>query len=213
MATGADFDAQHVAFDGRARLEGMPASAMDGNSVVIGVDPGLHEFSNLSWPVCAGTGKCGVTAASLGHETIGNYTAISRERKTGAFQELRGTGGGLRGGNVGGDLVRVQTFDAAVVYGGDNIVVGVTVGDAGVVEGESVERRREQRIVGHARGRAAVNTIPGDDTGTGIPRKMNRVLGGWRRWRRRRRSRADSITSKGDGFRRSEVCAQDGHGA
>jgi hypothetical protein len=66
----------------------MPASAMDGNGVVIGVDPGFHEFSNLSWPVCAGTGKCGVTAASLGHETIRNYTAIPRERKTSAFQAL-----------------------------------------------------------------------------------------------------------------------------
>ena len=84
VATGADFDAQHVALDGRARLEGMPASAMDGHSVVIGVDPGFHEFSHLSWPVCAGTGKRGVTAASLGHETIRNYTAISRQRKTAA---------------------------------------------------------------------------------------------------------------------------------
>jgi len=86
VATRADFDAQHVALDGRARLEGMPASTMDGNGVVIGVDPGFHEFSNLSWPVCAGTGKCGVTTASLGHETIHNYTAIPRERKTGSTE-------------------------------------------------------------------------------------------------------------------------------
>src|SRR5208337_4247182 len=82
VATGANFDAQHVALDGRTRLESMPASAVDGNGVVIGVDPGFHEFSNPSWPVCAGTGKRGVTAASLGHETICNYTAIPRERKT-----------------------------------------------------------------------------------------------------------------------------------
>jgi len=113
---------------------------MDGNGVVIGVDPGFHEFSNLSWPVCAGTGKCGVTAASLGHETIRNYTAIPRRRKTGAFQEPRGTGGELRGGNVGGGLVRVQTLDAVVVHGGDDIVVRIAVGDGRVVEGESVER-------------------------------------------------------------------------
>jgi len=36
-------------------------------------------------------------------------------------------------------LIRVQTFDAVVVHGGDDIVVGVAVGDGGIVEGEGVE--------------------------------------------------------------------------
>jgi len=42
MATGAYFHAQHVSLDGRTRLESTPASTMDGNVVVIGVDPGFH---------------------------------------------------------------------------------------------------------------------------------------------------------------------------
>src|SRR5208337_1384138 len=60
VATGADFDAQHIALDGGTRLEGMPASAMDGNGVVIGVDPGFHEFSNLSGRSAREPGSAGL---------------------------------------------------------------------------------------------------------------------------------------------------------
>src|SRR5208337_2151333 len=161
----------------------------------------------------AETGKRGVTAASLGHETICNYTAISRERKTGAFQELGGMGRELRRGHVGGGLIRIDTLNTVSVHGGDDVVVGVAGGDGGVVIGEGVERRREQRAVEVARGGAAVDTIADDDTGTGIPSELNRGLGGWRRCRWGRWSRTNSITGEGDGFRRSKICAQDGHSA
>ena len=42
MAIGANFDAQHSAFDSRARGESVPTSAVHGNGVIIGVDTSLH---------------------------------------------------------------------------------------------------------------------------------------------------------------------------
>jgi hypothetical protein len=38
-------------------------------------------FSNLSWPVCAGTEERMVTTASLGHETIYDYRGKLQKRK------------------------------------------------------------------------------------------------------------------------------------
>jgi hypothetical protein len=49
MAIGANFDAQHIAFDRRARGESVPAGAMYCNGVIIGMNTGLHES-----PFCRG---------------------------------------------------------------------------------------------------------------------------------------------------------------
>ena len=43
MAIGADFDSEHVAFDGRAGGEIVAAGAMDCYGVIIGVNTGFHE--------------------------------------------------------------------------------------------------------------------------------------------------------------------------
>ncbi len=42
MAIRADFNAQHVAFDGRARLERMAAGAVHRHGMIIGVNTGFH---------------------------------------------------------------------------------------------------------------------------------------------------------------------------
>ncbi len=42
VAIRADFNAQHVAFDGRARLERMAAGAVHRDRVIIGVNTGFH---------------------------------------------------------------------------------------------------------------------------------------------------------------------------
>jgi hypothetical protein len=38
----ADFDAQHVAFDGRSRLESMSARTVHSDGMIVGVDTGFH---------------------------------------------------------------------------------------------------------------------------------------------------------------------------
>ncbi len=43
MAVRADFHAQHLALDGRARLESMAAGAVHRNSMIVGVNTGFHE--------------------------------------------------------------------------------------------------------------------------------------------------------------------------
>jgi hypothetical protein len=42
VAARADFDAQHVALNGRARLESISAGTVDGDGMVVGVDTGFH---------------------------------------------------------------------------------------------------------------------------------------------------------------------------
>jgi hypothetical protein len=42
MAIGADFDAQHVALNGRASLERVAAGAVHRNGMIVGVDTGFH---------------------------------------------------------------------------------------------------------------------------------------------------------------------------
>src|SRR5215470_10114505 len=65
MATGADFDAQHVSLDGRARFKRIAAGAVHCDGVIVGMNTGFHEAPH-SRPVCAlpvpGTG---LTSASL----------------------------------------------------------------------------------------------------------------------------------------------------
>ena len=75
VAVRADFHAQHLAFDGRARLEGMAAGAMHRNGMIVGMNTGFHGT-----PFCRGRSARlsqqgrDVTAASLGRETIIHYT-------------------------------------------------------------------------------------------------------------------------------------------
>jgi len=42
MAAGANFHSQRVAFNGRTRRESVPAGAMHGNWVIVGVNAGFH---------------------------------------------------------------------------------------------------------------------------------------------------------------------------
>jgi hypothetical protein len=53
---------------------------MDGNCVIVGMDTGFHDAPVLSRPVCAAV-KAPATAASLGHETILDYTALVQDSK------------------------------------------------------------------------------------------------------------------------------------
>src|SRR6516165_9246775 len=83
VAIGADFDAKHIALDGRTRLEGMPAGAMDGYGMIVGVDTGFHNS-----PFCRGRSARPsqqhreTTAASLGHKTNANYTGTPKRFPT-----------------------------------------------------------------------------------------------------------------------------------
>jgi len=65
VAIRADFNAQHFAFDGRARLKGMAAGAVYCYRMIVGVNTGFHET-----PFCRGRSArlWWVTVASLGRE-------------------------------------------------------------------------------------------------------------------------------------------------
>ncbi len=71
VAVRADFHAQHLAFDRRARLEGIAAGAVHRNGMIVGVNTGFHEA-----PFCRGRSArlshqgWRATAASLGREAI-----------------------------------------------------------------------------------------------------------------------------------------------
>ena len=75
VATGADFDVQLVALDGRASLEVMAAGAVYRYGVIVGVNTGFHGT-----PFCRGRSARlsqrgrDVTAASLGREAIIDHT-------------------------------------------------------------------------------------------------------------------------------------------
>jgi len=80
MAIGADFDAQHLALDGRARLESVAAGAMHRHWMIVGVNTGFHEApfyrgrSARLW--CA-------TVASLGREANSMIREASKIAKSG----------------------------------------------------------------------------------------------------------------------------------
>ena len=82
MAVRADFDAQHIALNGRACWKSIAASTMYGYLVIVGVNTGFHGA-----PVCrvrsARLPGWGTTAASLGRETIFDYTRRAESFKTG----------------------------------------------------------------------------------------------------------------------------------
>jgi hypothetical protein len=60
----------------------MATGAMHGDGVVVGMNTGFHENSILVWPVCTALAAYGVSAASLGHDTIADYTGKPERRKT-----------------------------------------------------------------------------------------------------------------------------------
>jgi hypothetical protein len=82
MAVRADFDAQHIALNGRACWKSIAASAMHSYLVIVGVNTGFHGA-----PVCrvrsARLPGWGTTAASLGRETIFDCTRSAESFKTG----------------------------------------------------------------------------------------------------------------------------------
>ena len=53
VAIGADFDAQHCAFDRRARGEIVSTGTVNRNRVIVRVNTGFHESPFCSRPVCA----------------------------------------------------------------------------------------------------------------------------------------------------------------
>jgi hypothetical protein len=79
VAIGADFDAQHCAFDRRARGEIVSTGTVNGNGVIVRVNTGFHQISIL---VAAGLRRllrlAATTAVSLGREaTIIAWTGES----------------------------------------------------------------------------------------------------------------------------------------
>jgi hypothetical protein len=86
VAIGTDFNVQPVPFDGGAGLEVVAASAVDGYSVIVGMNTGLHES-----PFCRGRSapkpaEAGSTEASLGREVTPYYSGGSE------FLQKRGEG-------------------------------------------------------------------------------------------------------------------------
>jgi hypothetical protein len=79
MATRANFHSQRVAFYGRTRRESVPAGAMHGNSVIVGVNTGFQWVSNPSRPVCTALSN---PAASLGREAVGIIPEASNVRQS-----------------------------------------------------------------------------------------------------------------------------------
>src|SRR6516165_3710373 len=68
VAIGADFDAKHIALDGRTRLEGIPAGAMDGYGMIVGVDTGFHDS-----PFCRGR-------SARPPNRVGDYSRVARSQ-------------------------------------------------------------------------------------------------------------------------------------
>jgi len=83
VAVRTNFDAQHVAFNSRARGKSVPAGTVYGYLMIVGVNTGFHGA-----PVCrvrsARLPGWDTTAASLGRETISNYTQKRKDLLTGA---------------------------------------------------------------------------------------------------------------------------------
>jgi hypothetical protein len=107
MAVRADLHAEHVALDRGTRGKGMPARTMDSHCMIVGVNSGFHWFSNRSWPVCTANPGVGLTAASLGHETIADYTRKAREHQTRVLREVSQSGG--RSVSSGGRFLKRHT--------------------------------------------------------------------------------------------------------
>src|SRR5215469_8975247 len=68
VAIGADFDAKHIALDGRTHLEGIPAGAMDGYRMIVGVDTGFHDS-----PFCRGR-------SARPPNRVGDYSRVARSQ-------------------------------------------------------------------------------------------------------------------------------------
>ena len=70
MAIRANFHAQHVAFDGRARLEGIAAGAVHCNGMIVGMNAGFHGAPIFAAGLHGCPSELGLTAASLGREQM-----------------------------------------------------------------------------------------------------------------------------------------------
>jgi len=83
VAARADFDAQHIALDGRARLKRVAAGAVHGHGMIVGMNTGLHEATFRRVRSARRSGKAGYTAASLGREQFSMIREESRITKRG----------------------------------------------------------------------------------------------------------------------------------
>jgi len=81
MAARADLDAQHVALDGRAGLERMPAGTVHGYSVIVGMNTGFHDSPFCRVRSARHPDGQETTAASLGHDAIYDYKLNEGQRK------------------------------------------------------------------------------------------------------------------------------------
>ena len=59
VAIGADFDAHHVALDGRAGFEGVAAGAVHSDGVIVGVNTGFHGSPNVAAGLRSLPGRAG----------------------------------------------------------------------------------------------------------------------------------------------------------
>ena len=90
MATRTDFDAQHIALNGRTGLKGVPASAVYGYGMIVGVNTGFHDSPFCRVRSARHPGGQRTTAASLGHETNNKYKAKRAHLKIWVFGAVGG---------------------------------------------------------------------------------------------------------------------------
>jgi hypothetical protein len=84
VAIGADFDFEHVAFDGRAGGEIVAAGAMDCYGVIIGMNTGFHEAPFVR---VRSARLSVVRGKSLTLEVV-SYSRVARSRGTSIIREV-----------------------------------------------------------------------------------------------------------------------------
>jgi hypothetical protein len=121
VAIGADFDAQHIALNGRAGGKSVPTSTVDGDCVIVGMNTGLHES-----PFCRGRSaphpaQAGTTEASLGREATAHYNVEQRFDQICKKGAKKGDGSGA--GDYCCDFIGVAAFRAICFDGCDHVIV------------------------------------------------------------------------------------------
>ena len=81
MAIRANFHAQHIAFDCGTCLESVAAGAVHGHRMIVGMNTGFHGAPIFAAGLHGCPGELGLTAASLGRETILYFTGNAAEHQ------------------------------------------------------------------------------------------------------------------------------------
>ena len=166
VAIGANFYAQHVALDGRTGLESVSASAVDGYSVIIGVDTGLHKFSL-------------VVSGLRGNSQMEEYSHVARSRDNrqlyGKFAEMQNPHKS-RSRNSSRGFVGIGAFYVRGIDSSEGVKVRGAGRNGVIVVRGRVDQRAVQELETTASGKRAVNAIADNHAATGIPGEVNSVL-------------------------------------